>query len=83
VGHQNAKRRFLCGSADSAPTYGHSFAAHPAWFAANMIEDRTTIFHGDYKFDNYIFSPGEAKIIAVLDWEVSICRNMSARLIHD
>jgi aminoglycoside phosphotransferase (APT) family kinase protein len=48
-----------------------------------MIEDRTTIFHGDYKFDNYIFSPGEAKIIAVLDWEVSICRNMSARLIHD
>ncbi len=31
----------------------------------------TTLVHGDYRLENLVFSPSEARIIAVLDWELS------------
>ena len=42
------------------------------WLPENIPEgDETTVVHGDYRMDNLIFHPREAKILAVLDWELS------------
>ncbi|MGH8310825.1 MAG: phosphotransferase family protein, partial [Steroidobacteraceae bacterium] len=43
------------------------------WLAQNMPEQRrASIVHGDYKLDNVIFAPAApARLIAVVDWEMS------------
>jgi aminoglycoside phosphotransferase (APT) family kinase protein len=42
------------------------------WLPKNIPpETGTTVVHGDFRLDNAIFHPTEAKILAVLDWELS------------
>jgi aminoglycoside phosphotransferase (APT) family kinase protein len=42
------------------------------WLPANIPDDdQTSIAHGDFRCDNIIFHPGEPRILAVLDWELS------------
>lgn len=44
------------------------------WLPAHIPPDepgRSAIVHGDYRLDNVIFDPADARIIAVIDWELS------------
>jgi len=42
------------------------------WLPKNIPpEAGTTVVHGDFRLDNAIFHPSEARILAVLDWELS------------
>ena len=34
-------------------------------------DESTCLIHGDYRIDNIIFHPGETKILAIIDWELS------------
>jgi len=42
------------------------------WLPKNIPpEAGTSVVHGDFRLDNTIFHPGEPRILAVLDWELS------------
>lgn len=42
------------------------------WLDHNVPEDdRTTLVHGDYRFDNLIFHPEKPTGLALVDWELS------------
>ncbi len=43
------------------------------WLPANMPEDdgKVALVHGDYRLDNMLFHPEEARVLALVDWELS------------
>jgi aminoglycoside phosphotransferase (APT) family kinase protein len=42
------------------------------WLPANMPADETTtIAHGDFRLENLMYHPTEARVIGVLDWELA------------
>jgi aminoglycoside phosphotransferase (APT) family kinase protein len=53
------------------------------WLPANIPDDDTScIVHGDYRLDNLMLAVDEARVSAVLDWELSTLGHPLADLAH-
>ena len=53
------------------------------WLPANIPDDDAScIVHGDYRLDNLVLSADEARVSAVLDWELSTLGHPLADLAH-
>jgi aminoglycoside phosphotransferase (APT) family kinase protein len=54
------------------------------WLKVNLPPDSgdARIVHGDYRCDNMIFAPSEARVAAVLDWELSTIGDPAADFVY-
>jgi aminoglycoside phosphotransferase (APT) family kinase protein len=53
------------------------------WLPANIPDDDAScIVHGDYRLDNLVLAADEARVSAVLDWELSTLGHPLADLAH-
>lgn len=54
------------------------------WLTKNLPDndEEENLVHGDFKLDNVVFHPTEARVIAVLDWELSTIGHPLSDLAH-
>ena len=61
-------KQYRLSETESIPAMDHLIE----WLPKNIpAGEETAIVHGDYRLDNMVFHPTEAKILGVLDWELS------------
>ena len=64
-------RQYVASSTHPIPEMDLLMDWLPAHIPSGAREESTSIVHGDYRLDNMIFHPTEARVLAVLDWELS------------
>ena len=54
------------------------------WLEINMVADdgRTSLVHGDYRIDNIMFAHDTLRVVAVMDWELSMLGHPFADLAY-
>jgi aminoglycoside phosphotransferase (APT) family kinase protein len=55
-----------------------------AWLKGNLPPDSgdARVVHGDFRCDNMVFAPAEARVAAVLDWELSTLGDPAADFVY-
>lgn len=68
---------YVSTASTSIPAMNHLMEWLPLHIPKSALghSDRTSIVHGDFRLDNLVFHPTEARVIAVLDWELSTLGN--------
>jgi aminoglycoside phosphotransferase (APT) family kinase protein len=65
-------RQYLASVTEDIPEMDQLIAWLPQRLPPGALDGSTpAIVHGDFRLDNVVFDPNEARIIAVLDWELS------------
>lgn len=65
-------KQYLASITEPIEAMDHLMAWLPNNIPASALDDReVSVVHGDFRLDNLVFHPEQARVIAVLDWELS------------
>lgn len=65
-------RQYRASITEAIPAMDELMAWLPSHVPASAQDEQAmSIVHGDFRMDNVIFHPSEARVVAVLDWELS------------